>query len=186
MHRFEKQHYCELIRPNKWRRDGSFIHFFFILTNYKLKIFILICMCPFMRNMGSSECYSFVMDVTFHLLDYGKLCLKTPFLCFKIFKKVNHQILTSALSLGFFFIQRLHINCHRNPVVSMYSGLSPITVQFDGVEKSRMSPTKDMKSRPLQRHSSGCLVNTKMSSLDHTAPTVGERIDPSMPLESQL
>ncbi|KAI7802327.1 putative SH2 domain-containing adapter protein F [Triplophysa rosa] len=62
----------------------------------------------------------------------------------------------------------------------------PLKVQFDGVEKSRMSPTKDLKSRPLQRHSSGCLVNTKMSSLDHTAPTVGERIDPSMPLESQF
>ncbi|XP_056621975.1 SH2 domain-containing adapter protein F isoform X2 [Triplophysa dalaica] len=59
-------------------------------------------------------------------------------------------------------------------------------VQFDGVEKSRMSPTKDLKSRPIQRHSSGCLVNTKMSSLDHTAPTVGERIDPLMPLESQF
>ncbi|XP_056621978.1 SH2 domain-containing adapter protein F isoform X4 [Triplophysa dalaica] len=62
----------------------------------------------------------------------------------------------------------------------------PLKVQFDGVEKSRMSPTKDLKSRPIQRHSSGCLVNTKMSSLDHTAPTVGERIDPLMPLESQF
>ncbi|XP_055029791.2 SH2 domain-containing adapter protein F isoform X3 [Misgurnus anguillicaudatus] len=62
----------------------------------------------------------------------------------------------------------------------------PLKVQFDGVEKSRMSPTKDMKSRPLQRHSSGCLVNTKMSSLDHNAAAVGERIDPSMPLESQF
>ncbi|XP_051725605.1 SH2 domain-containing adapter protein F isoform X3 [Ctenopharyngodon idella] len=60
------------------------------------------------------------------------------------------------------------------------------TVQFDGVEKSRMSPTKDLKSRPLQRHSSGCLVNTKMSSLDPSSPSVGERIDPSMPLESQF
>ncbi|XP_052008448.1 SH2 domain-containing adapter protein F-like isoform X3 [Xyrauchen texanus] len=59
-------------------------------------------------------------------------------------------------------------------------------VQFDGVEKSRMSPTIEVKSRPLQRHSSGCLVNTKMSSLDHSTPTVGERIDPSMPLESQF
>ncbi|XP_051725606.1 SH2 domain-containing adapter protein F isoform X4 [Ctenopharyngodon idella] len=59
-------------------------------------------------------------------------------------------------------------------------------VQFDGVEKSRMSPTKDLKSRPLQRHSSGCLVNTKMSSLDPSSPSVGERIDPSMPLESQF
>ncbi|XP_074467280.1 SH2 domain-containing adapter protein F isoform X5 [Sebastes fasciatus] len=57
-------------------------------------------------------------------------------------------------------------------------------VQFDGVEKSRMSPTKDGKTRPLQRHSSGCLVNTKMSSLDHSS--LGERIDPTMPLESQF
>ncbi|XP_040053825.2 SH2 domain-containing adapter protein F isoform X4 [Gasterosteus aculeatus] len=59
-------------------------------------------------------------------------------------------------------------------------------VQFDGVEKSRMSPTKDGKTRPLQRHSSGCLVNTKMSSLDHGSSSLGERIDPSMPLESQF
>ncbi|XP_034536074.1 SH2 domain-containing adapter protein F isoform X2 [Notolabrus celidotus] len=57
-------------------------------------------------------------------------------------------------------------------------------VQFDGVEKSRMSPTKDGKTRPLQRHSSGCLVNTKLSSLDHSS--LGERIDPTMPLESQF
>ncbi|TNM90343.1 hypothetical protein fugu_002632 [Takifugu bimaculatus] len=59
-------------------------------------------------------------------------------------------------------------------------------VQFDGVDKSRMSPTKDGKARPLQRHSSGCLVNTKMSSLDHCSPSLAERIDPSMPLESQF
>ncbi|XP_056868660.1 SH2 domain-containing adapter protein F isoform X3 [Takifugu flavidus] len=61
-----------------------------------------------------------------------------------------------------------------------------LTVQFDGVDKSRMSPTKDGKARPLQRHSSGCLVNTKMSSLDHCSPSLAERIDPSMPLESQF
>ncbi|KAK2894940.1 hypothetical protein Q8A67_012169 [Cirrhinus molitorella] len=59
-------------------------------------------------------------------------------------------------------------------------------VQFDGVEKSHMSPTKDLKCRPLQRHSSGCLVSTKMSSLEPSGPSVGERIDPSMPLESQF
>ncbi|XP_030613940.1 SH2 domain-containing adapter protein F isoform X3 [Archocentrus centrarchus] len=59
-------------------------------------------------------------------------------------------------------------------------------VQFDGVEKSRMSPTKEGKTRPLQRHSSGCLVNTKMTSLDHCSSSVGERIDPKMPLESQF
>ncbi|XP_049574939.1 SH2 domain-containing adapter protein F isoform X6 [Syngnathus scovelli] len=59
-------------------------------------------------------------------------------------------------------------------------------VQFDGVEKSRMSPTKDGKTRPLQRHSSGCLVNTKMSSAEQPGSSVGERIDPSMALESQF
>ncbi|XP_053193301.1 SH2 domain-containing adapter protein F isoform X2 [Scomber japonicus] len=59
-------------------------------------------------------------------------------------------------------------------------------VQFDGVEKSRMSPTKEGKTRPLQRHSSGCLVNTKMTSLDHCSSSLGERIDPTMPLESQF
>ncbi|XP_068457683.1 SH2 domain-containing adapter protein F-like isoform X4 [Clinocottus analis] len=59
-------------------------------------------------------------------------------------------------------------------------------VQFDGVEKSRMSPTKEGKTRPLQRHSSSCLVNTKMSSLDHCGSSLGERIDPTMPLESQF
>ncbi|XP_068586342.1 SH2 domain-containing adapter protein F isoform X3 [Cebidichthys violaceus] len=61
-----------------------------------------------------------------------------------------------------------------------------LTVQFDGVEKSRMSPTKEGKTRPLQRHSSGCLVNTKMSSLDHCSSSLGERVDPTMPLESQF
>ncbi|XP_029311340.1 SH2 domain-containing adapter protein F isoform X2 [Cottoperca gobio] len=61
-----------------------------------------------------------------------------------------------------------------------------LTVQFDAVEKSRMSPTKDGKTRPLQRHSSGCLVNTKMTSLDHCSSSLGERIDPTMPLESQF
>ena len=61
-----------------------------------------------------------------------------------------------------------------------------ITVQFDGVDKSRMSPTKEGKTRALQRHSSGCLVNTKMTSLDPCSSSLGERIDPSMPLENQL
>ncbi|XP_061880148.1 SH2 domain-containing adapter protein F-like isoform X4 [Entelurus aequoreus] len=60
-------------------------------------------------------------------------------------------------------------------------------VQFDGVEKPRMSPTKEGKARPLQRHSSGCLVNTKMTSADQSSTSsLGERIDPSMPLESQF
>ncbi|KAJ7985987.1 hypothetical protein DPEC_G00346150 [Dallia pectoralis] len=61
------------------------------------------------------------------------------------------------------------------------------TVQFDGVDKSRMSPTKEGKGgRPPRVHSSGCLVNTKMSSLDYCSSALGESVDPAMPLESQF
>uniref|UniRef100_A0A8C7MLV4 Src homology 2 domain containing F n=1 Tax=Oncorhynchus kisutch TaxID=8019 RepID=A0A8C7MLV4_ONCKI len=60
-------------------------------------------------------------------------------------------------------------------------------VQFEGAEKSRMSPTREGKGgRPPRIHSSCCLVNTKMSSLDHCSAALGERIDPSMSLESQF
>ncbi|XP_052336962.1 SH2 domain-containing adapter protein F isoform X3 [Oncorhynchus keta] len=60
-------------------------------------------------------------------------------------------------------------------------------VQFDGAEKSRMSPTREGKGgRPPRIHSSCCLVNTKMTSLDHCSAALGERIDPSMSLESQF
>ncbi|KAJ8343475.1 hypothetical protein SKAU_G00308040 [Synaphobranchus kaupii] len=62
----------------------------------------------------------------------------------------------------------------------------PHKVQFDGVEKPQVSPPKEGKARLSQRHSSGCLVNTKLGSLDHCSPTLGERIDPSLPLESQF
>ncbi|XP_029623133.1 SH2 domain-containing adapter protein F-like isoform X5 [Salmo trutta] len=62
-----------------------------------------------------------------------------------------------------------------------------LTVQFEGVEKSRMSPTKEARGgRPPRIHSSCCLVNTKMSSLDHCSAALGERIDPSLSLESQF
>ncbi|XP_064778575.1 SH2 domain-containing adapter protein F-like isoform X4 [Oncorhynchus masou masou] len=62
-----------------------------------------------------------------------------------------------------------------------------LTVQFEGAEKSRMSPTREGKGgRPPRIHSSCCLVNTKMTSLDHCSAALGERIDPSMSLESQF
>lgn len=72
--------------------------------------------------------------------------------------------------------------CHDDPLCICVCS----AVQFEGVEKGRMSPTKDGKSRPPQRHSSGCLVNMKMGSMEQCMPTLGERIDPSMPLENQL
>ncbi|KAG7473443.1 hypothetical protein MATL_G00095880 [Megalops atlanticus] len=66
------------------------------------------------------------------------------------------------------------------------SSSKPLKVQFDDTEKSQTSPTKEGKARLSQRHSSGCLVNTKLGSLDHCTPALGERIDPSVPLESQF
>ncbi|XP_056463144.1 SH2 domain-containing adapter protein F-like isoform X3 [Gadus chalcogrammus] len=59
-------------------------------------------------------------------------------------------------------------------------------VQFEGVDKPRGSPPGEAKTRPPQRHSSGCLVNTKMTPLDHCSPSQGERIDPGLPLENQF
>ncbi|XP_041075333.1 SH2 domain-containing adapter protein F-like isoform X3 [Polyodon spathula] len=58
-------------------------------------------------------------------------------------------------------------------------------VQFDGSEKSRVSPTKEGKARPPQRHSSGSLSGVKLGSLEHSA-SLGERIDPTLPLENQF
>lgn len=111
------------------------------------------------------------------------------------------DVLTSDLILTFFekvsahFAKRCCLSCNlferinlsfQNNIFSAVCLFLFYTVQFDGVDKSRMSPTKDGKTRPLQRHSSGCLVNTKMTSLDHSNSSLGERIDPTMPLESQL
>ncbi|XP_078541085.1 SH2 domain-containing adapter protein F isoform X2 [Lissotriton helveticus] len=58
-------------------------------------------------------------------------------------------------------------------------------VQFDGVDKNRMSPSKEEKIRHTHRHSSGNLKLAKHPSLDHTG-SIGERIDPTLPLENQF
>nr|XP_046202100.1 SH2 domain-containing adapter protein F-like isoform X3 [Oncorhynchus gorbuscha] len=73
------------------------------------------------------------------------------------------------------------------PETRMDNTSKSLTVQFEGAEKSRMSPTREGKGgRPPRIHSSCCLVNTKMTSLDHCSAALGERIDPSMSLESQF
>ncbi|KAK6475291.1 SH2 domain-containing adapter protein F-like isoform X4 [Huso huso] len=71
------------------------------------------------------------------------------------------------------------------PVPSCQTASEEHNVQFDGAEKSRMSPTKEGKARPPQRHSSGSLSGVKLGSLDHSA-SLGERIDPTLPLENQF
>nr|XP_033776916.1 SH2 domain-containing adapter protein F [Geotrypetes seraphini] len=58
-------------------------------------------------------------------------------------------------------------------------------VQFDGADKNRMSPSKEEKVKHIHRHSSGNLKSTKHPSLEH-AGSVGERIDPALPLETQF
>ncbi|XP_058850878.1 SH2 domain-containing adapter protein F-like isoform X2 [Acipenser ruthenus] len=71
------------------------------------------------------------------------------------------------------------------PVPSCQTASEEHNVQFDGAEKSRMSPTKEGKARPPQCHSSGSLSGVKLGSLDHSA-SLGERIDPTLPLENQF
>ncbi|XP_030043431.1 SH2 domain-containing adapter protein F isoform X2 [Microcaecilia unicolor] len=58
-------------------------------------------------------------------------------------------------------------------------------VQFDGADKNRMSPSKEEKVKHIHRHSSGNLKSTKHPSLEHSG-SVGERIDPALPLETQF
>ncbi|XP_075432013.1 SH2 domain-containing adapter protein F isoform X4 [Ascaphus truei] len=57
--------------------------------------------------------------------------------------------------------------------------------QFDGADKTGMSPSKEDKLRHTHRHSAGNLKAIKHPSVEHPT-SVGERIDPSLPLESQF
>ncbi|XP_073508999.1 SH2 domain-containing adapter protein F isoform X2 [Phyllobates terribilis] len=55
----------------------------------------------------------------------------------------------------------------------------------DDDDKTGMSPSSEDKLRHMHRHSAGNLKAIKNSSVEHIS-TVGERIDPSLPLESQF
>ncbi|XP_068131697.1 SH2 domain-containing adapter protein F isoform X3 [Hyperolius riggenbachi] len=57
--------------------------------------------------------------------------------------------------------------------------------QFDGADKTGISPSREDRLRHMHRHSAGNLKATKNPSVEHTN-SVGERIDPSLPLESQF
>ncbi|KAM4038198.1 SH2 domain-containing adapter protein F isoform 2-T2 [Anomaloglossus baeobatrachus] len=52
-------------------------------------------------------------------------------------------------------------------------------------DKTGMSPSREDKLRHMHRHSAGNLKAIKNSCVEHIS-SVGERIDPSLPLESQL
>ncbi|XP_069480825.1 SH2 domain-containing adapter protein F isoform X1 [Ambystoma mexicanum] len=74
---------------------------------------------------------------------------------------------------------------HSAPQLQSQHSLEDSTVQFDGVDKNRMSPSKEEKVRHSHRHSSGNLKSAKHPSLEHTG-SIGERIDPTLPLENQF
>uniref|UniRef100_A0A8C5M008 Src homology 2 domain containing F n=1 Tax=Leptobrachium leishanense TaxID=445787 RepID=A0A8C5M008_9ANUR len=57
--------------------------------------------------------------------------------------------------------------------------------QFDGADKTGMSPSREDKLRHMHRHSAGNMKAIKHPSVEHTS-SMGERIDPSLPLESQF
>ncbi|XP_018111010.1 SH2 domain-containing adapter protein B isoform X9 [Xenopus laevis] len=57
--------------------------------------------------------------------------------------------------------------------------------QFDSADKTEMSPAKEDKFRHMHRHSAGNMKAIKHPSVEHSI-SVGERIDPSLPLESQF
>ncbi|KAM4748136.1 SH2 domain-containing adapter protein F isoform 1-T1 [Rhinophrynus dorsalis] len=71
-----------------------------------------------------------------------------------------------------------------SPHLPSQSSLEDTNAQFDGPDKTGMSPPKEDKLRHTHRHSSGNLKTSKHPSVEHNS--VGERIDPTLPLESQF
>ncbi|XP_075432011.1 SH2 domain-containing adapter protein F isoform X2 [Ascaphus truei] len=72
-----------------------------------------------------------------------------------------------------------------SPHLPSQSSLEDTNAQFDGADKTGMSPSKEDKLRHTHRHSAGNLKAIKHPSVEHPT-SVGERIDPSLPLESQF
>ncbi|KAM8974443.1 SH2 domain-containing adapter protein F isoform 2-T2 [Pelodytes ibericus] len=72
-----------------------------------------------------------------------------------------------------------------SPQLPSETSLEDTNAQFDGADKTGMSPSKEDKLRHTHRHSAGNLKAIKHQSVEHTI-SVGERIDPSLPLESQF
>ncbi|XP_073474992.1 SH2 domain-containing adapter protein F isoform X2 [Aquarana catesbeiana] len=72
-----------------------------------------------------------------------------------------------------------------SPHLPSQNSLEDTNAQFDGTDKTGMSSSREDRLRHTHRHSAGNLKATKNPSIEHTN-SVGERIDPSLPLESQL
>ncbi|XP_063782338.1 SH2 domain-containing adapter protein F isoform X4 [Pseudophryne corroboree] len=72
-----------------------------------------------------------------------------------------------------------------SPHLPSQSSFEDRNAQFDGADKTGMSPSREDKLRHTHRHSAGNLKAIKNPSIEHTN-SLGERIDPSLPLESQF
>ncbi|XP_018108473.1 SH2 domain-containing adapter protein F isoform X3 [Xenopus laevis] len=72
-----------------------------------------------------------------------------------------------------------------SPHFQCQASLEDSNAQFDSADKTGISPTKEDKLRHTHRHSAGNLKAIKHPSVEHSI-SVGERIDPSLPLESQF
>ncbi|KAM5171104.1 SH2 domain-containing adapter protein F isoform 1-T1 [Mantella aurantiaca] len=72
-----------------------------------------------------------------------------------------------------------------SPHLPSQDSLEDTNAQFDGADKTGMSSSREDKLRHTHRHSAGNLKATKNPSVEHTN-SVGERIDPSLTLESQF
>ncbi|XP_067829607.1 SH2 domain-containing adapter protein F-like isoform X2 [Heptranchias perlo] len=79
----------------------------------------------------------------------------------------------------------LHQHQHRNSQqVQTQPMLEDSSVQFDGVDKNRLSPPKEEKVRQHNRLSGANLKSLKHQSLEFSG-SLGERVEPNLPLESQ-
>ncbi|XP_075064229.1 SH2 domain-containing adapter protein F isoform X2 [Mixophyes fleayi] len=72
-----------------------------------------------------------------------------------------------------------------SPHLPSQSSLEDTNAQCDGADKTGMSPPTEDKLRHTHRHSAGNLKAIKNPSVEHTN-SLGERIDSSLPLESQF
>ncbi|KAM9312786.1 SH2 domain-containing adapter protein F [Gastrophryne carolinensis] len=72
-----------------------------------------------------------------------------------------------------------------SPPLPSQSSLEDANAQFDGADKTGMSPSREDRLRHMHKHSSGNLKATKNANVEHNN-SVGERIDPCLPLESQF
>ncbi|XP_012825635.2 SH2 domain-containing adapter protein F isoform X2 [Xenopus tropicalis] len=72
-----------------------------------------------------------------------------------------------------------------SPHFQRQASLEDSNAQFDSADKTGMAAAKEDKPRHMHRHSAGNLKAIKHPSVEHCI-SVGERIDPSLPLESQF